>query len=259
MWATSTRKPSTPRSDQNRSVREEVLRGPRGWPSSGRAARWRSGAGTTARRRRAPRRSRRTATPSRVGGFGPVGRRGRRGRRTARARPSPRPAASASWNQACRSEVWLGTMSTTTRMPRAVQRGDHLVEVGQRAEPRVDVAVVGDVVPAVGERGGVERAEPDRVDAERGEVRHPGGDAAQVADAVAVGVGEAARVDLVDDGLAPPRRVGVVGAGWVRRRRSRAALVELVGGRTRSARRAGGQPLTAPCVTPAMTQRCVKR
>ena len=85
-----------------------------------------------------------------------------------------------------------------------VQRGHHRVEVVERAQPRVDVAVVGDVVPAVGERGRVERAQPDGVDAERREVVDPRRDAGEVADPVAVAVGEAARIDLVDDGLAPP-------------------------------------------------------
>jgi hypothetical protein len=89
-----------------------------------------------------------------------------------------------------------------------VQRRDHLVELGERADLRVDVAVVVDVVAAVGEGRRVERREPDRVDAQLDEVRDAAGDAQQVADAVAVRVGEAARVDLVDGGLAPP--VGVV-------------------------------------------------
>ncbi len=85
--------------------------------------------------------------------------------------------------------------------------GDHRVEVVERAEARVDVTVVGDVVAAVGEFGRVERAEPERVDAERGEVAEALGDALEVPESVAVGVGETARIDLVDDGLPPPVRV----------------------------------------------------
>jgi hypothetical protein len=81
---------------------------------------------------------------------------------------------------------------------------DQVVGVVEGAELRVDVAVVGHVVPAVEQRGGVPRADPDRVHAQVGEVRQPGADAVHVADAVAVGVGERARVDLVDDGAAPP-------------------------------------------------------
>jgi len=48
--------------------------------------------------------------------------------------------------------------------PPSVQAGGHLVEIGQRAKLRVDVAVVVYVIAAVREARGVERAEPDRVD-----------------------------------------------------------------------------------------------
>ena len=40
-------------------------------------------------------------------------------------------------------EVWFGTQSMTTRMPRLVGLGDQPVEVVEGAEQRVDVAVVG--------------------------------------------------------------------------------------------------------------------
>ena len=82
--------------------------------------------------------------------------------------------------------------------------GEECVEVGEGAEPRVDVAVVADVVAGVALRRGVERREPERVDPEPGQVLEPGRDAGEVADAVAVGVGPRARIDLVDDGITPP-------------------------------------------------------
>ena len=59
-------------------------------------------------------------------------------------------------------------------------------------------------VAAVGPVGRVERAQPDRVDAEILQVIHFLGDAGDVSQPVAVHVFEAARVDLVDDGLLPP-------------------------------------------------------
>ncbi len=86
-----------------------------------------------------------------------------------------------------------------------VQRRDHGVEVLQRAEPRIDVAIVGDVVAAVRERRRVERTQPHRVDAELREIVDAGDDARDVAESVAVRIREAARVDLVDGGLTPPR------------------------------------------------------
>ena len=78
-----------------------------------------------------------------------------------------------------------------------VQRGDQLVEVGEGAEQRVDVLVVADVVAVVVHRRPVDRREPHHVDAELLQVVQAGQHAAQVAHAVPVGVGEAARVDLV--------------------------------------------------------------
>ena len=53
----------------------------------------------------------------------------------------------------------------------AVGALEHRVEVGERAEQRVDVAVVGHVVAGVGLRRAVERREPHGVDAELGQVR----------------------------------------------------------------------------------------
>ena len=82
--------------------------------------------------------------------------------------------------------------------------GGHRVEIGHGAEARVHVAVVDHVVAAVGQVGRVERAQPDRVDAEILQVIHFLGDTGDVSQPVAVHVFEAARVDLVDDGLLPP-------------------------------------------------------
>src|SRR6185437_16227128 len=67
---------------------------------------------------------------------------------------------------------------------------------------------VGHVVAGVGPRGRVPRAEPDRVDAEAGEIGQPGPDAGQVADPVTVAVGEALHVQLVDGGTTPPGGIG---------------------------------------------------
>ena len=87
----------------------------------------------------------------------------------------------------------------------AVVRGRHQrVEVGERAEARVDRRVVGDVVAEVLHRRVVDRRQPDGVDAEPHEVVEPLRDPPQVADAVAVRVRERARIDVVDDAPLPP-------------------------------------------------------
>ena len=86
------------------------------------------------------------------------------------------------------------------------------IELFHGAEQRVHAAVVGHVVALVHLRGGLERGHPDAVDAEGGDVGQPGDEPGEVAHAVAVAVGEGARVDLVDDGGLPP-----VGGGGPRR------------------------------------------
>ena len=88
-----------------------------------------------------------------------------------------------------------------------VRVGEQLVEIGERPELRVDVHVVRDVVAVVGAGRGVEGRQPDTVDTQVAEVREPRADPRQITDAVPVGVGEAPNVDLVDDGVAPPRRL----------------------------------------------------
>jgi len=85
-----------------------------------------------------------------------------------------------------------------------VRRRDQPVGIGQRAEQRIHVLIVGHVVARVSLRRRIERRDPHRVDAEVTQVRQPCGNAGQVTDAVIVGARERARVDLVDHGGAPP-------------------------------------------------------
>src|SRR3546814_5388287 len=68
----------------------------------------------------------------------------------------------------------------------------------------VDGGVVGDVVPVVAERRGIERQHPDGVDAELGDVVEPVDQSCEVADAVAVAVLERLDVQLVDDRVLVP-------------------------------------------------------
>ena len=82
--------------------------------------------------------------------------------------------------------------------------GDEGLCLAGRAEPLVDLAVVGDVVAAVEQRRPVPRVDPDGIDPEPFEVRQPAPHARDVARTVAVAVGERPDVDLVHDGMAPP-------------------------------------------------------
>ncbi len=77
-------------------------------------------------------------------------------------------------------------------------------EIIQRAEQRVDAAVVGHVVAEILHRRGEEGRQPDGVDVEAGDVVQLVQHAGQVAHAIAVAVKEAARVDLIDHPPAPP-------------------------------------------------------
>ena len=99
-----------------------------------------------------------------------------------------------------------------------VRLGEQFVHVLEGAEQRVDVLVVGDVVAVVVLRGPVDRGQPQHVHAEVGEVVEAAGDALQVADAVAVGILEGTRVDLVDHRVSPPWiRGGAVRTDGVRK------------------------------------------
>jgi hypothetical protein len=91
---------------------------------------------------------------------------------------------------------------------------DQPVEIGQGPEDGVDRRVIRDVVAAVEQGRRIDRGEPDRVDAERicrtGEMVEVVDQPREVADPVAVRVGEAPRVHLVYDAVQPPA------TSWVR-------------------------------------------
>ncbi len=101
-----------------------------------------------------------------------------------------------------------------------VRSREQRVERLQPAVLGLDVEVVGDVVAVVVLRGRVAGRQPQRVDAETGEVRQPVPDTVEIADAVTVAVGERADIDLVDDGCLPPapRRRGHACSAARRRR-----------------------------------------
>ena len=97
--------------------------------------------------------------------------------------------------------------------PELARLRDQLLGFVERPERRVDRPVVGNVVPVVGERRGVPRAEPEGVYTEVAQIRKLGAHTGEIADPVAVPVGEAPDVDLVDDGVAPPRPFRTVWPG----------------------------------------------
>jgi hypothetical protein len=83
------------------------------------------------------------------------------------------------------------------------------VEVRKRPEDRRDVFVVADVVAEVRHRGAVERRQPHRFNPELHEMIESREYARKVADAIAVGIAERARIHLVDRPALPPSKHGV--------------------------------------------------
>ena len=75
-----------------------------------------------------------------------------------------------STNHGCRSEECDSTWSMMIFRPETVRLGDQRVEILDRAEHRIDGAVVRHVVAHVGHRRLEEWRQPDGVDAERGDV-----------------------------------------------------------------------------------------
>src|SRR4051794_23322769 len=80
------------------------------------------------------------------------------------------------------------------------------VKARQVTEERIYGTVVADVIAVVAHGRGEDGTQPDRVHAEVSDVVESLVHAGQIADAVAVSVGESPRVDLVDDAALPPRR-----------------------------------------------------
>ena len=131
-----------------------------------------------------------------------------RSRRRSCACDEPGGACRAAWNQGCWSDVWLITSSVTTRMPALVRLADELAELLARAVAGVDAVVVGDVVAVVAQGRRVERQEPEAGDPQVLEVVELLDQPGEVADAVVVAVEERLDVQLVDDGILVPERVG---------------------------------------------------
>ena len=88
-----------------------------------------------------------------------------------------------------------------------VRGRDEALDVAHRAVVGMHRAVFGDVVAVVAPRRGIERQQPDRVDAELGDVVELLHQAGEIADAVIVGIEERFHVQLVDDRVLVPERV----------------------------------------------------
>ena len=92
--------------------------------------------------------------------------------------------------------------------PALVRRGEKRLEIVQRAVVRIDVVIIRDVVAIIAQRRGIKRQQPDRGDAEFLEIIELLDQSAEIADAVAVAVVKGLDVQLVDDRVLVPKRIG---------------------------------------------------
>src|SRR3546814_10833714 len=68
----------------------------------------------------------------------------------------------------------------------------------------LDAAIVGNVIAEIGHRGGINRGNPDRIDAESDQIIQPLLNAFQIADAIPVHILKGTGIDLIDDPAFPP-------------------------------------------------------
>ena len=121
----------------------------------------------------------------------------------------------------CKPTVLIGTMGIDLingdLQAQCVRAGNERVEIGERAEDRIDVAIIGDIIAEIAHGRGEEGRYPDRVHAQFGDMLQSLGDAVQVTHAVMIAVLKAARINLIDHRALPPGLIGLWGRfchGW---------------------------------------------
>ena len=81
------------------------------------------------------------------------------------------------------------------------------VKIRQRSVFRIDVAIIRHVITKILLWRRKERADPDGVNAQIGDIIQSGDDPLQVADTIAVGILKRPWIDLIDDGRFPPFQI----------------------------------------------------
>ncbi len=87
------------------------------------------------------------------------------------------------------------------------------VEILHRAEQRIDVDVIGNVIAEIGHRRRKDRRQPDSVNAEVLQIGQPVDDPLDIADPVGIGVLKRARIDLIENTVPPPVLVALIYPG----------------------------------------------
>src|SRR5437870_3476554 len=96
----------------------------------------------------------------------------------------------------------FGDNAQITRMCGVQERA----EIIERPEIRIDVAIIGDVVAVIAQRGRIEWQQPDGSDSQLLEIIQLFDQTAEVAHPVAVAIAKSLDVQLVDDGVLVPKR-----------------------------------------------------
>ena len=89
-----------------------------------------------------------------------------------------------------------------------------LVEIGHRTELGHNRPIIRNIVAIIVIRRSVNRGKPDNIYTQLRQIRNFFGDTGQIADAVAIGVVEGTRVNLVHNGLLPPLNFGFHGLSF---------------------------------------------
>src|SRR5262249_26327372 len=108
-----------------------------------------------------------------------------------------------------------------------VRRVHKSVEIFQRSEQGIDVAVVADVISEVRHRRWIDRRYPDRIDAKPFEIVEAFAYSLQITDTIAIRVLKGARIDLIDDAVLPPDKFGHERSSRISRRRYPVQLAAL--------------------------------
>jgi|SRR5689334_9927260 len=95
--------------------------------------------------------------------------------------------------------------------PETVSLLKEVIKIFERAKPGINIDVVAHVIAEVMHGRWIDGREPNRVHSERvlctSEIIQPGSDAAEVADAVVIGVLKTPGIDLIKDGGLPPGKI----------------------------------------------------
>ena len=79
------------------------------------------------------------------------------------------------------------------------------IKISHCTEDRIDLRVVRRVIAKIGHRRGIDRRQPDGVNAEPSQVGQPPFDSGGIANTVSVAILKRSRIDLVNNGGLPPR------------------------------------------------------